>query len=171
MDNPLRTPPDFIKRFYAERIRLDADQTLTSTSLYEDYCCWCEDQQQRPLALPQFGQLFSHLGVAKARIAGRVRYLGIALAGADQPVGAADQQETFVGASVQTYCTERLRPDPQGLTLIAVYEDYAVWAEGKQQEPLSLPTFARALEQLGINRQRVAGRIRCLGIATRAQGA
>jgi hypothetical protein len=47
--------------------------------LYEDYCAWCEEQQKEPLALPTFGREFGELGVQKARIAGRVRYIGIAL--------------------------------------------------------------------------------------------
>ena len=46
-----------------------------------------------------------------------------------------------------------------------LYEGYAAWAEDKQQEPLSLPTFARELDKLGINKQRVAGRMRYLGVA------
>ena len=158
MDSPSRAPPDFIKRFYAERIRLDAEQTLTSTTLYEDYCCWCEEQALRPLALPQFGQLFGLLGIAKARLAGRVRYLGLALV--------RDGQPPLTGASVQSYFSERLRSDPQAsLTVHVLYADYTAWAEADQQEPLSLPTFGREIEKLGIKKQRVAGRMRYLGIA------
>jgi hypothetical protein len=47
--------------------------------LYEDYCEWCEDLKKEPLALPTFGREFGELGVQKAKIAGRVRYIGIAL--------------------------------------------------------------------------------------------
>jgi hypothetical protein len=47
--------------------------------LYEDYCAWCEEQQKEPLALPTFGREFGDKGVTKAKIAGRVRYIGIAL--------------------------------------------------------------------------------------------
>ena len=167
MDSPSRAPPDFIKRFYAERIQLEADRSLTSTSLYEDYCCWCEDQLLVPLALPQFGQLFGLLGIAKARIAGRVRYLGIALApdGSADEVGAADEQPHLVRGAVQTYRSERLRPDPHSLTAVAIYEDYVAWAEGKQQGSLPLPEFARGLARLGIEKKRIEGRIRFLGIA------
>ena len=44
-----------------------------------DYCAWCEEQEKEPLALPTFGREFGELGVQKAKIAGRVRYIGIAL--------------------------------------------------------------------------------------------
>ena len=53
--------------------------SLTATALYEDYCAWCDEQEKEPLALPTFGREFGDLGVDKAKIAGRVRYIGIAL--------------------------------------------------------------------------------------------
>jgi phage/plasmid-associated DNA primase len=68
-----------VERFYKERIETQDGSSLTATSLYEDYCAWCEEQQKEPLALPTFGREFGELGVQKARIAGRVRYIGIAL--------------------------------------------------------------------------------------------
>ena len=58
-------------------------------SLLQDFtkttAAWCEEQQKEPLALPTFGREFGELGVQKAKIAGRVRYIGIALrSGAEQ---------------------------------------------------------------------------------------
>jgi len=75
----LIAPETDVERFYKERIETQDGSSLTATSLYEDYCAWCEDQQKEPLALPTFGREFGELGVQKARIAGRVRYIGIAL--------------------------------------------------------------------------------------------
>ena len=72
-------PETDVERFYKERIETQDGSSLTATSLYEDYCAWCEEQQKEPLALPTFGREFGELGVQKARIAGRVRYIGIAL--------------------------------------------------------------------------------------------
>ena len=152
---------DLIKRFYAERIRLEAEHTLTSTTLYEDYCCWCEEQHLRLLALPQFCRLFGLLGVAKARIRGRVRYLGVALVGAEK-------EPSSDNDAVQMYCRDRLRPDPQSnLTAQMLYEGYLAWADDNQFDPFSLPTFGRGLETLGISKKRVAGRMRFVGIAFR----
>ena len=71
-------------RFYKERTETRDGSSITATSLYEDYCAWCEDQQKEPLALPTFGREFGELGVQKARIAGRVRYIGIALKSAGE---------------------------------------------------------------------------------------
>ena len=75
----LIAPENDVERFYKERIETQDGSSLTATSLYEDYCAWCEEQQKEPLALPTFGREFGELGVQKARIAGRVRYIGIAL--------------------------------------------------------------------------------------------
>ena len=75
----LIAPETDVERFYKESIETQDGSSLTATSLYEDYCAWCEEQQKEPLALPTFGREFGELGVQKARIAGRVRYIGIAL--------------------------------------------------------------------------------------------
>ena len=75
----LVAPETDVERFYKERIETQDGSSLTATSLYEDYCAWCEEQEKEPLALPTFGREFGELGVQKARIAGRIRYIGIAL--------------------------------------------------------------------------------------------
>ena len=75
----LIAPETDVERFYKERIETQDGSSLTATSLYEDYCEWCEEQQKEPLALPTFGREFGELGVQKAKVAGRVRYIGIAL--------------------------------------------------------------------------------------------
>lgn len=75
----LVAPETDVERFYKERIETQDGSSLTATTLYEDYCAWCEEQEKEPLALPTFGREFGELGVQKAKIAGRVRYIGIAL--------------------------------------------------------------------------------------------
>jgi hypothetical protein len=75
----LQAPETDVERFYKERIDANEGNSLTATTLYEDYCAWCEEQQKEPLALPTFGREFGELGVQKAKIAGRVRYIGIGL--------------------------------------------------------------------------------------------
>ena len=80
----LIAPETDVEPFYKERIETQDGSSLTTTSLYEDYCAWCEEQQKEPLALPTFGREFGELGVQKARIAGRVRYIGIALKSAGE---------------------------------------------------------------------------------------
>ena len=68
-----------VERYREERTETQSGSTLTAQDLYEDYCTWCEDQQKEPLALPTFGREFGELGVQKAKVSGRVRYIGIAL--------------------------------------------------------------------------------------------
>jgi hypothetical protein len=75
----LIAPETDVERFYKERTDTQDGSSLTATSLYEDYCAWCEEQHKEPLALPTFGREFGELGVEKQRIAGRIRYLRIAL--------------------------------------------------------------------------------------------
>ncbi len=72
-------PENDVQLFYKERIETQDGSSLTATALYEDYCEWCEELKKEPLALPTFGREFGELGVQKAKIAGRVRYIGIAL--------------------------------------------------------------------------------------------
>ena len=75
----LVAPENDVQLFYKERIETQDGSSLTATALYEDYCEWCEEHKKEPLALPTFGREFGELGVQKAKIAGRVRYIGIAL--------------------------------------------------------------------------------------------
>jgi len=75
----LVAPDDDVERYRKERIEYAEGSSLTATELYMDYCAWCEDHQKEPLALPTFGRELGELGVPKAKIAGRVRYIGIAL--------------------------------------------------------------------------------------------
>ncbi len=74
----LVAPETDVERFFKERIDKKDGSSVTSMELYEDYCTWCEDQSKEPLALPTFCREFGELGVQKAKIAGRVRHIGIA---------------------------------------------------------------------------------------------
>lgn len=75
----LAAPSTAMELFFVERLAARANSSVTATQLYEDYCSWCDTRSIEPLALPSFGREFADLGVKKERIAGRVRYLGIAL--------------------------------------------------------------------------------------------
>ena len=75
----LVAPETDVERFYKENIEVTDGSSLTATELYEDYCDWCEAKSKEPLALPTFGRAFGELGVKKEKIAGRIRYIGIAL--------------------------------------------------------------------------------------------
>src|SRR5262249_207810 len=75
----LVAPENDVEPFYKQKIEIQDGSSVTATQLYEDYCAWCEAKNKEPLALPTFGREFGELGVKKERIAGRVRYIGIAL--------------------------------------------------------------------------------------------
>lgn len=75
----LQAPENDVERFYRDRVATAEGSSLTATDLYEDYCDWCEQNNKEPMALPTFGRQFGELGVHKAKIAGRIRYIGIKL--------------------------------------------------------------------------------------------
>jgi hypothetical protein len=93
----LVAPDDDVERYRKERIDNAEGSSLTATELYMDYCAWCEEQQKEPLALPTFGRELGELGVPKAKIAGRVRYIGIALRAETQT----DEEKRPPGSIVQ----------------------------------------------------------------------
>jgi hypothetical protein len=72
-------PETNTERFYKENIEVRDGSSVTATQLYEDYCSWCESKNKEPAALPSFAREFADLGVKKEKVAGRVRYIGIAL--------------------------------------------------------------------------------------------
>ena len=77
----LVAPETDVERFHRERILVADGSHLTATTLYENYCAWCEIHTKELMALPTFGRQFGDLGVQKAKINGRIRYIGIRLAG------------------------------------------------------------------------------------------
>ena len=72
-------PETNTERFYKENIEVRDGSSVTATQLYEDYCSWCESKNKEPAALPSFAREFAELGVKREKVAGRVRYIGIAL--------------------------------------------------------------------------------------------
>ncbi len=79
----LVAPETDVERFHRERTVAAEGLHLTATALYEDYCAWCELNKKEPMALPTFGRQFGDLGIQKAKINGRIRYIGIRLTAAE----------------------------------------------------------------------------------------
>lgn len=82
VSNPVRRlmlPKSDIEKYHATRTEKCDGTSVTATALYEDYCVWCELNSKDPIALPMFGRQFSELGIQKAKIGGRIRYIGIRL--------------------------------------------------------------------------------------------
>ena len=72
-------PESNTERFYKENVEVQDGSSVTANDLYEDYCTWCDAKNKEPSAMTSFMREFSELGVKKEKIAGRVRYIGIAL--------------------------------------------------------------------------------------------
>ncbi|MEZ5842616.1 MAG: hypothetical protein R3D27_02635 [Hyphomicrobiaceae bacterium] len=87
-------PESDVERFRNERIETQEGSTVTVSELYEDYCTWCDEQQKEPLALPTFSREFQEMGIEKAKVAGRVRYMKIAIK-ASASAGEAKNTVTF----------------------------------------------------------------------------
>ncbi len=65
--------------YFDERVGKEPGASVTALALYDDYCQWCEAREKQPLGLPIFTRRFSDLGVQKAKVAGRIRYMDVKL--------------------------------------------------------------------------------------------
>jgi len=68
-----------VEMYFDERVEESKESSVTALSLFEDYCNWCDLKDKTPVSLPIFGRQFADLGVQKAKIGGRIRYIGIRL--------------------------------------------------------------------------------------------
>jgi hypothetical protein len=72
-------PKTDVELYFDERVGKEAGSSVTALALYDDYCQWCEIKEKQPLGLPIFTRRFSDLGVQKAKVAGRIRYMDVRL--------------------------------------------------------------------------------------------
>lgn len=82
-EQPQLAPPKTdIEQYFSDRIRQDDGSSVTALALYDNYCEWCETSRRQPVGLPIFSRQLTDLGVQKAKIAGKIRYIGIRISGA-----------------------------------------------------------------------------------------
>jgi hypothetical protein len=79
----LALPKSDIEIYFEDRIRQDDGASVTALALYDNYCEWCETTGRAPVGLPIFSRQLTDLGVQKAKIAGKIRYIGIRVTGTD----------------------------------------------------------------------------------------
>jgi hypothetical protein len=77
----ITAPKSDIEYYFEERIKQDDGSSVTALALYDNYCQWCEAGRKQPVGLPIFSRQLTDLGVQKAKIAGKIRYIGIRIAG------------------------------------------------------------------------------------------
>ncbi len=68
-----------VELYFEERVGRENGSSVTALALYDDYCQWCEVKGRQPLGLPIFTRRVSDLGVQKAKVAGRIRYMDVRL--------------------------------------------------------------------------------------------
>ncbi len=81
-DDPELTPAEpktDVEVYFEERVGKENGASVTALALYDDYCQWCEIRGKQPLGLPIFTRRFSDLGIQKAKVAGRIRYMDVRL--------------------------------------------------------------------------------------------
>ncbi|MDX2264486.1 MAG: hypothetical protein NW215_05910 [Hyphomicrobiales bacterium] len=100
------SPKSDVELFFSERVGKEEGSSVMALTLYDDYCAWCEARGKQPLGLPIFNRQFGDLGVQKAKIAGRIRWLGVRML-------FGDEEETASGV---TLASDNLRP-PRSLML------------------------------------------------------
>jgi hypothetical protein len=72
-------PKTDVELYFDERVGKEPGTSVTALALYDDYCQWCEAKEKQPLGLPIFTRKFGDLGVQKAKVAGRIRYMDVKL--------------------------------------------------------------------------------------------
>jgi hypothetical protein len=72
-------PKTDVEGYFEERVTKETGASVTALALYDDYCQWCDNKDKQPLGLPIFTRKFSDLGVQKAKVAGRIRYMDVKL--------------------------------------------------------------------------------------------
>ena len=72
-------PKTDVELYFGERVGRENGSSVTALALYDDYCQWCEAKGKQPQGLPIFTRRFSDLGVQKAKVAGRIRYMDVRL--------------------------------------------------------------------------------------------
>lgn len=75
----LMLPKSDLERYHADHVAKSEGSSVTANALYENYCKWCRKYKRETMSLPVFGRQFSELGIQKAKIGGRIRYIGISL--------------------------------------------------------------------------------------------
>lgn len=72
-------------------------------------------------------------------------------------------------SDVQRFYKESIEvQDGSSVTATQLYEDYCSWCETKGKEPLALPSFGREFADLGVKKERIAGRVRYIGISLKS---
>jgi hypothetical protein len=100
LEMPMPLPPQIhqlappsksdIEVYFDTRIRQDDGASVTALALYDNYCDWCETMQRTPVGLPIFSRQLTDLGVQKAKIAGKIRYIGIRIGGYEEEEDGSD---------------------------------------------------------------------------------
>ncbi|MFP3921420.1 MAG: hypothetical protein ACLFPA_09475 [Dichotomicrobium sp.] len=84
-----------VEMYFDERIEESKESSVTALALFEDYCNWCDLKDKTPVSLPIFGRQFADLGIQKAKIGGRIRYIGIRLLDEEGHDDEKDDNEAF----------------------------------------------------------------------------
>lgn len=103
------SPKSDVELFLTERVGREEGSSVMALTLYDDYCAWCEARGKQPLGLPIFNRQFGDLGIQKAKIAGRIRWLGVRMLFGDEEEPAPEGK-----AASGTLASDNLRA-PRGL--------------------------------------------------------
>ena len=80
-------PKTDVELYFDERVAREPGSSVTALALYDDYCQWCDANEKQPLGLPIFTRKFGDIGVQKAKVAGRIRYMDVKLLFANSDEG------------------------------------------------------------------------------------
>ena len=58
--------------------------------------------------------------------------------------------------------------DGSSVMVTELYDDYCSWCDSKNKEPAVFPSFAREFAEIGVDKEKVSGRVRYIGIALKS---
>jgi hypothetical protein len=146
-----------LEKYLNERTINEIDASVTALSLYDNYCEWCESTGHEIVGLPIFSRQLTELGITKAKLDGKIRYVGIGLIGESVYIPSDKGIEIYIGEQIE-------KNAEASVTALALYDNYCEWCERNQRQPLGLPIFSKKLTALGIQKRKIGDKIRYTGI-------
>lgn len=76
---PSEFTPDLARAFFLEQLVTQKGSTLTAAELYDTYRTWSRERREAPADPDTFNRVFGSLGIEKKTLAGRTRFMDLAL--------------------------------------------------------------------------------------------
>lgn len=149
-----------INRYIEECLILNSDRKTKIFDLFQHYRNWCFGQKLENHNFNKFAKALRDAGIE-----GIHRTNSVGLNEVNVIVKCEHEKIPHEHADVKTYFNERIhRDDGSSVTALAIYDNYCDWCESSRRDSVGLPIFSRQLTDLGVQKVKIAGKIRYIGI-------